>query len=96
MTIVVVLFESTAGSSVRKGLLRLAGTLAGAAAGIAIYYFVLLCNGLSLADHPQARLGQRRGPAGPPATGAGSQGALPLPFRVAGRPSRAAACRSLF
>lgn len=53
LTVVVVLFESTAGSSVRKGLMRLAGTLAGAAAGIAIYYFVRLCNGLSLADHPQ-------------------------------------------
>lgn len=54
MTIVVVLFESTAGSSVRKGLMRLAGTLAGAVVGIAIYYFVVLCNGLSRADHPQA------------------------------------------
>lgn len=36
MTIVVVLFESSVGSSIRKGLLRLAGTLMGAAAGIAI------------------------------------------------------------
>lgn len=36
-----------------QGLLRLAGTLMGAATGVAIYWFVYLCNGLSRGDHPQ-------------------------------------------
>lgn len=54
MTIVVVLLEPSAGSSVRKALLRLAGTLAGTLAGFAILYFVVLCNGLGHANHPQA------------------------------------------
>ncbi|KAL4430699.1 hypothetical protein ABPG75_005955 [Micractinium tetrahymenae] len=53
MTIVVVLLEPSAGSSVRKALLRLAGTLAGLLAGFAILYFVVLCNGLGHANHPQ-------------------------------------------
>jgi hypothetical protein len=55
MIVVTVLFESSAGSSIRKGLLRLAGTLAGAAVGLAILYFVVLANGLSHANHPQVR-----------------------------------------
>ena len=54
MTLVVVLFESSTGSSIRKGLLRLVGTLTGAAVGMAILYFVVLCNGLSHANTPQA------------------------------------------
>lgn len=37
-----------------QGLLRLAGTLMGAAVGIAIYYFAFLCDGLSRNDNPQA------------------------------------------
>ncbi|KAL4432408.1 hypothetical protein ABPG77_001707 [Micractinium sp. CCAP 211/92] len=53
MTIVVVLLEPSAGSSIRKAMLRLAGTLAGTAAGFAILYFVVLCNGLGHANHPQ-------------------------------------------
>jgi hypothetical protein len=56
MALVVVLFESSTGSSIRKGLLRLAGTVAGAVAGMAILYFVVLCNGLSHSNNPQASL----------------------------------------
>ena len=56
MTLVVVLFESSTGSSIRKGLLRLVGTLTGAAVGMAILYFVVLCNGLSHSNNPQASL----------------------------------------
>lgn len=37
-----------------QGLLRLAGTLMGAAAGIAIYYLSYLCDGLSRNDNPRA------------------------------------------
>lgn len=53
MTIVVVLLETSAGSSIRKALLRLAGTLAGMLAGFAILYFVVLCNGPGHENHPQ-------------------------------------------
>ena len=56
MIVVTVLFEASAGSSIKKGLLRLAGTLGGAAVGLAILFFVVLCTGLSHANHPQAWL----------------------------------------
>lgn len=59
MTIVVVLLETSAGSSIRKALLRLAGTLAGMLAGFAILYFVVLCNGPGHENHPQ--VGRRLG-----------------------------------
>lgn len=45
--------EATAGSSLFKGALRLAGTLAGGALGLGIFYFAILTNGLNHANHPQ-------------------------------------------
>jgi hypothetical protein len=50
---VVVLEEATTGSSLFKGALRLLGTLIIGAVGMGIFYFVILCNGLDHANHPQ-------------------------------------------
>lgn len=49
----VALQEATTGSSLLKAALRLVGTLLGGAVGLGVYGFVILCNGLSHANHPQ-------------------------------------------
>ena len=50
---VIVISESSSGSSLLKGLHRVAGTVAGAAAGMAVFGLVFLFNGLSTANSPQ-------------------------------------------
>lgn len=53
MIVVIVLFDRGVGNLVYRSVLRLAGTIFGAAVGLGILYFAILCNGLTHDNHPQ-------------------------------------------
>lgn len=52
MITVMSIAEISIGETYRKGLLRMVGTVLGAACGIFTLYFAVLCNGLSHENHP--------------------------------------------